>query len=177
MVSEIVSESDGRVGGGEQSPAVEFGGTAAAVAETARAGRPGLMMPRQGRRAAGVWAWRLTRALLAPLSIAGAALAGYRFGLAAALDPESREARAAARRADGTDGERPPQWAADFPGAAGEMAAQARATGREVRGEFDGRLVVCRPGDCAEALIAEHAAVLALWREQALADQRRTCSA
>lgn len=173
----MVSESDGMVGGDEQSPAVEFSGETAAVAETARAWRPGLMRPRRGRRAAGVWAWRLTRALLAPLSIAGAALAGYRFGLAAALDPESREARAAARRAGGTDGERPPQWAADFPGAAGEMAAQARATGREVRGEFDGRLVVCRPGDCANALIAEHAAVLALWREQALAEQRRTGSA
>lgn len=172
----MVSESDGVVGGDEQSAAVEFGGEAAAVAQTARA-RPGLMMTRQGRRAAGVWAWRLTRVLLAPLSIAGAALAGYRFGLAAALDPQSREARAAARRAGGTDGERPPQWAADLTSAAGEMAARARATGREVRGEFDGRLVVCRPGDCAEALIAEHAAVLALWRRQAQAARRRTGSA
>lgn len=51
----MVSESDGVVGGDEQSAAVEFGGEAAAVAQTARA-RPGLMMTRQGRRAAGVWA-------------------------------------------------------------------------------------------------------------------------
>lgn len=173
----MVSESDGVVGGDEQSAAVEFSGETAAVAETARAWQPGLMRPRRGRRAAGAWAWRLTRVLLAPLSIAGAALAGYRFGLTAALDPESREARAAARRAGATDGERLPQWAADLTSAAGEMAARARATGREARGEFDGRLVVCRPGDSANALIAEHAAVLALWREQAQAARRRTGSA
>lgn len=131
-------------------------------------------VPEQWRRAFDWWGWRLARAALAPLSVAGAALAGYGFGLSARLDPDSRAARALSRRS-GEGGRLRLQGADDVPSFSA-MADQARASGRRVIGSVDGRVVVCRPGDTENGLRVEHATVLDLWRKQAESARRRTGS-